>query len=153
MQLNGNLPGPGQLKGSLSTPKVLRGMVSGAASLSGKISNATLQGYSAYDIAVMEGYVGTEEEWLASLKGEDGEDGTPGEKIEVRNNDGVLEWKYESDISWNELIDLTIINDYDLLFDKPSLDGVELSGDRDLSEDYLRNENALTNMEIEALLQ
>lgn len=32
-------------------------------------------GKSAYEIAVEEGYVGTEEEWLASLKGADGEDG------------------------------------------------------------------------------
>lgn len=32
-------------------------------------------GKSAYELAVEEGYVGTEEEWLASLKGEDGEDG------------------------------------------------------------------------------
>ena len=32
-------------------------------------------GKSAYEIAVEEGYSGTEEEWIASLKGEDGEDG------------------------------------------------------------------------------
>lgn len=32
-------------------------------------------GDSAYEIAVEHGYVGTEEEWLASLKGEDGEEG------------------------------------------------------------------------------
>lgn len=29
-----------------------------------------LQGYSAYEIAVKNGYIGTEKEWLASLKGE-----------------------------------------------------------------------------------
>lgn len=33
-------------------------------------------GYSAYEIAVQNGYVGTEEQWLASLKGRDGIDGT-----------------------------------------------------------------------------
>lgn len=32
-------------------------------------------GKSAYEIAVEQGYSGTEEEWIASLKGEDGEDG------------------------------------------------------------------------------
>ncbi len=31
------------------------------------------QGYSAYEIAVHEGFVGTEEEWIASLKGEQGD--------------------------------------------------------------------------------
>ena len=32
------------------------------------------RGYSAYEIAVQHGYEGTEEEWLASLKGEPGDD-------------------------------------------------------------------------------
>ena len=35
------------------------------------------RGYSAYEVAVLNGYVGTEEEWLESLKGEEGEPGTP----------------------------------------------------------------------------
>lgn len=35
-------------------------------------------GKSAYEIAVDKGFVGTEEEWLASLKGEPGEDGADG---------------------------------------------------------------------------
>ena len=35
-------------------------------------------GYSAYEIAVQEGFVGTEQEWLNSLKGADGHDGTNG---------------------------------------------------------------------------
>ena len=33
---------------------------------------------SAYDIAVKNGFEGTEKEWLESLKGEDGKDGTDG---------------------------------------------------------------------------
>ncbi len=36
----------------------------------------SLQGKSAYEIAVELGYEGTEEQWIASLKGEDGEPGT-----------------------------------------------------------------------------
>lgn len=35
-------------------------------------------GLSAYDIAVKKGYIGTEEEWLASLHGKDGKDGVDG---------------------------------------------------------------------------
>ena len=45
-----------------------------------------LEGESAYDIAVSHGYVGTEEEWLASLKGERGvagADGMPGDEINL----------------------------------------------------------------------
>ena len=37
-------------------------------------------GYSAYEIAVQEGFVGTEAEWLAFLKGEDGNQGPAGSK-------------------------------------------------------------------------
>ena len=46
-----------------------------------------LQGYSAYDVAVLNGFEGTEEEWLSSLKGEKGEPGsagyTPDDKKEI----------------------------------------------------------------------
>lgn len=37
-------------------------------------------GYSAYELALQHGYTGTEEEWLASLKGEQGEQGMQGEQ-------------------------------------------------------------------------
>ncbi|MCI5956381.1 MAG: hypothetical protein MRZ54_05295 [Clostridiales bacterium] len=33
------------------------------------------RGYSAYELAVMHGYAGTESEWVESLKGEPGRDG------------------------------------------------------------------------------
>lgn len=36
------------------------------------------KGYSAYELAVKNGYTGTETEWLATLKGEKGEKGEPG---------------------------------------------------------------------------
>lgn len=39
-------------------------------------------GKSAYEVAVKNGFEGTEEEWLASLKGEQGEQGEQGEKGE-----------------------------------------------------------------------
>lgn len=39
--------------------------------LQGKINTLkTIHGYSAYELAVINGFSGTEEEWLASLKGE-----------------------------------------------------------------------------------
>lgn len=40
-------------------------------------------GDSAYEIAVKHGFKGTEEEWLASLKGADGKDGADGTPVEV----------------------------------------------------------------------
>ena len=43
-----------------------------------KISEKGKDGKSAYEIAVENGFVGTESEWLESLKGADGKDGTDG---------------------------------------------------------------------------
>ena len=44
--------------------------------LRGKVSELkTLRGYSAYELAVIHGFSGTEEEWVASLKGEKGDNG------------------------------------------------------------------------------
>lgn len=58
------------------------GNVKGGKVLRGEINRLyQLRGYSAYDVAVIEGFEGTEEEWLASLKGEKGEKGDPGEVI------------------------------------------------------------------------
>ncbi len=145
MPLVGSLSKPSSLVGSLSSPRKLSGSVSKVPGFSGKLSNVTLRGYSAYDLAVLAGFEGTEEEWLASLRAE---------RIEMRNNDGVLEYKYENEDTWTELIDLRVtMGDYENLINRPSIDGTLLSGDRDLSEDYLRNDRALTNLEIEELLQ
>ena len=135
-----------ELFGTLSSPlQVLSGALANPETLSGSLSNAILRGYSAYQIAVMAGYEGTVEEWLDSLAAD---------KIEIRNNNGIIEYKYESQSSWTVLIDLTAYsNDYNVLINKPSLDGDVLIGDRDLTEKYVQNINALSNMELEELLQ
>lgn len=62
----------------------------------------SIHGYSAYEVAVVNGFAGTEEEWLASLKGEPGEQGPAGrdgtlvfeeltdeEKKMLKGDDGV----------------------------------------------------------------
>lgn len=47
--------------------------------LRGKLSNLDkINGLSAYEVAVVNGFSGTEEEWLESLKGKDGKDGVVG---------------------------------------------------------------------------
>lgn len=51
--------------------------VSGSSSLQGK------DGKSAYQIALDNGFIGTEADWLESLKGEDGEQGQKGDKGEI----------------------------------------------------------------------
>ena len=37
-----------------------------------------VQGFSAYEVAKQNGYVGTEAQWLESLHGPQGDDGAPG---------------------------------------------------------------------------
>lgn len=55
---------------------------------------------TAYGIAVKHGFQGTEEEWLKSLKGDGGE------PIVIRYDETAqqLQWKYESDTRWQELL-------------------------------------------------
>ena len=143
--LNGQLSSDAHLVGKLSEPlQVLYGTLLNPEVLRGSLSNATLRGYSAYDLAVLGGYEGTIEEWLASLKAQ---------KLEIRNNDGVLEYKYENEHMWTILIDLSsYTDDYEKLRNRPSLDGQVLSGNRDLTNKYLMTDRALTNLEIDALL-
>ena len=51
----------------------LRGRISSSGSMSGTLNGLErIVGYSAYQVAVINGFEGTEEEWLASLKGKDG---------------------------------------------------------------------------------
>ena len=52
-------------------------------------------GKSAYEVAKETGFVGTPEEWLESLKGD---------SVSLRVNDGNIEWKNESDTTWQTLI-------------------------------------------------
>ena len=56
-----------------------------------KISEKGKDGRSAYEIAVEHGFVGTETEWLESLRGADGKDGLPGKdgKNGVDGKDGI----------------------------------------------------------------
>ena len=48
---------------------------------------------SAYDIALSNGFVGTEQQWLDSLKGEDGDPGSPGTNgvgvVVINSNEGA----------------------------------------------------------------
>lgn len=61
----------------------LTGRLSGSGSMTGRLSQAAgsagRDGLSAYEIAVRNGFVGTEIEWLASLRGEAGPKGDTGE--------------------------------------------------------------------------
>lgn len=63
------------------------------------------QGYylSAYGLALKHGFEGTEEEWIASLKGE------KGDSVDMQYDAAaqMLQWKREPDTVWNDLLDIT----------------------------------------------
>ena len=57
------------IKGSANTSQTVQGNVSSVYSINANIhSPTTIHGKSAYEIALIHGFNGTEEEWLASLK-------------------------------------------------------------------------------------
>lgn len=61
------------LVGIIDTVDVpLKGIISEQGNVGGILSNVSLRGYSAFEVAQMCGYDGTEEEWLASLVGPQG---------------------------------------------------------------------------------
>ena len=66
-----------KLIGSISNRNSISGVINPAGDISGSLSNPLARGASAYEIAVANGYVGTEEQWLESLKGEKGDKGDP----------------------------------------------------------------------------
>lgn len=64
--------------------------------------NVALRGYSAYEIAVQQGFEGTIQEWLASLQGPQGEQGPRGKGIDSThlNENGQLVIDYEDGSSY-----------------------------------------------------
>lgn len=61
------------LTGSASLTNELQGSIESGGELHGKMSGLEMiQGHSAFEVAVINGFSGTEEEWLASLKGNNG---------------------------------------------------------------------------------
>ena len=62
------------LTGSASKPNELQGSVESGGEVRGKLSGLEfIQGKSAFEVAVINGFSGTEAEWLASLKGAKGD--------------------------------------------------------------------------------
>lgn len=80
MSLTGRASSSGELHGSVNSAGKLHGNAEASKVMTGKMAGLkTIQGYSAYEVAVLNGFVGSEEEWLESLKGETGEQGERGE--------------------------------------------------------------------------
>lgn len=94
--------------------------------ISGLISQAVLRGLSAYQIAVANGFDGTQAEWLQSLRGE---------SIQFRSEGLTIYYKYESDEEWTTLVQIDqLMADYSVLDNKPTINGIELNGNQTLDD-------------------
>lgn len=78
----------------------LQGKASANEVLKGRISRCNTQVINAYHIAVKNGFEGTETEWLASLKGENGDPATVVTVTVSDNGDGT----YTADKTYSELV-------------------------------------------------
>lgn len=72
-------------------------------------------GLSAYQIALNEGFVGTEAEWLESLQGEPGSAGPTGpagddgREVELQKSATHIQWRYAGTVPWTNLVALADI--------------------------------------------
>lgn len=105
---------------------MLEGKLNGTSTVNGTLTNTALRGYSAYQVAVFNGFEGTEQEWLESLKGGGAEGGVtswnelkdkpniPSKTSELQNDSGFITI---DDIPEQGQIDLS---DYALKSDIPT---------------------------------
>ena len=122
----------------------ITGTISAAKTVNGTIGMTLYHGLSAYEIALEHGFVGTEEEWLESLK-------APGVSFQVDGT--ILQYKYEDQSNWIDLIDLLDINniDYEALPNLPTIEGNEIKGE--VEGYFMTPSDELSNLEIAEILK
>lgn len=67
--INGKITQSSSISGTVDQNDRISGVVSPSIDLEGNIMATVLKGLSAYDLAVLHGYTGTEEEWLEYIRG------------------------------------------------------------------------------------
>lgn len=75
MSVNGNISAGGEIRGTVSGTGAVHGSVSGHAPIHGSTGGMKVLHTDSYAIAVANGFVGTVDEWLESLKGPKGDTG------------------------------------------------------------------------------
>lgn len=76
--INGKVTERSVIPGTVNMKSNIIGTVNAKEAVNGTIMATILKGLSAYEVAVANGFEGTEEEWLASLKGDKGDQGEQG---------------------------------------------------------------------------
>lgn len=95
--------------------KYIKASLAGAGALQGK------DGKSAYEIAIQNGYSGSEQQWISSLTG------TPGETPYIGANGNWFIGAIDTEVKAGA------ITSYNDLTDKPTLNGDTIEGDMEIS--------------------
>ena len=83
---------------------------------------------SIYNTGVSEGNIMdmTYEEWVDSIRGEQGLPGTDGREVQFQVSGGYIQWKYSGDETWMNLIDLATLTGEDGINGTDGTDGREV---------------------------
>lgn len=73
-----------------------------------------------------------------------------GYKVQFRSNNNILQYKYEDETEWKDLIDLTTTNDYEYLSNLPTINSSTIIGE--VNTKFLTPPDVVTNMELANLL-
>lgn len=114
------------LSGQVSNPHNLAGSISSPTHLSGTLSSS------------------------GSFNGRLSNATLRGIPIELRVTETTLQWKYEDENVWKDLMNLNEI-DYEQLKNLPTVNGSQII--KEVSSKFITPKDALTNMEIENLLR
>lgn len=160
--ISGTLSSSSSLSGTINPKVRLKGTVSPSVDMSGNIMTTVLKGLSAYEVAKVNGYKGTVEEWLDSLIGNGiastvmnsdytltinftdgtsfttlplrGSDGDNGHSPYIGENGNWFVWDENEKTYKDTGINVNASNDYELQINKPQIESVELIGNKSFSE-------------------
>lgn len=139
--LQGTINTQTNLNGTISANEALGGNLQEQKSVNGFLTNAIIHGLSAYQIALKQGFQGSEQDWINSIKGD---------QVVLKRQNYKLYWKYAEQKNWKMLIDLTDLSNYSNLTNHPKINGQVLDGDIEVS---IPEYNVLNNQDIDTLLR
>ena len=139
--LSGTINSSANMNGTISDQQSLNGNLQQQQSINGFLTDAIVHGLSAYQIALKQGFQGSEQEWIDSIKGD---------QVVLKRQNYKLYWKYAEEVKWKMLIDLTDLSDYNNLTHRPTINGQILDGDTYIT---VPESDVLNNEQIDQLLK
>ena len=105
--IQGTISNAADVTGSVKSSGTLGGKINPSKKITGNIMETVLRGLSVYEIAVKNGYTGTEEEWLATLIGN-------GIESVNMDSDGYLTIYFTDNTSYTSPISLKGLSSYEI---------------------------------------